>query len=68
MRISGLAGKVYSELGVTVRLLPGGEIFPALESGVIDAAELSVPIRIVALVFIKQPKITTPPNGTSLQT
>jgi TRAP-type mannitol/chloroaromatic compound transport system substrate-binding protein len=39
MRIPGLAGKVYSALGVSVVLLPGGEIFPALERGVIDAAE-----------------------------
>lgn len=39
MRIPGLAGKVYAELGVSVELLPGGEIFPALERGVIDAAE-----------------------------
>jgi len=38
-RIPGLAGKIYSQLGVNVRLLPGGEIFPALERGVIDAAE-----------------------------
>jgi TRAP-type mannitol/chloroaromatic compound transport system substrate-binding protein len=39
MRIPGLAGKVYAALGVDVKLLPGGEIFPALERGVIDAAE-----------------------------
>jgi len=39
MRIPGLAGKVYAELGVSVELLPGGEIFPALERGVINAAE-----------------------------
>lgn len=38
-RIPGLAGEIYSQLGVNVRLLPGGEIFPALERGVIDAAE-----------------------------
>jgi len=38
-RIPGLAGKIYSQIGVNVRLLPGGEIFPALERGVIDAAE-----------------------------
>lgn len=43
MRVPGLAGKVYSELGVAVRLLPGGEIFPALERGVIDAAEFVGP-------------------------
>ncbi|BES73248.1 TRAP transporter substrate-binding protein DctP [Marinobacter nanhaiticus D15-8W] len=45
MRIPGLAGKVYSELGVSVRLLPGGEIFPALERGVIDAAEFVGPFQ-----------------------
>lgn len=39
MRIPGLAGKVYAALGVNVKLLGGGEIFPALERGVIDAAE-----------------------------
>ncbi|MES2385024.1 MAG: ABC transporter substrate-binding protein, partial [Pseudomonadota bacterium] len=38
MRIPGLAGRVYAALGVDVKLLPGGEIFPALERGVIDAA------------------------------
>ncbi len=45
MRIPGLAGKVYSQLGVTVRLLPGGEIFPALERGVIDAADFVGPYQ-----------------------
>ncbi|MEO1089093.1 MAG: TRAP transporter substrate-binding protein [Pseudomonadota bacterium] len=39
LRIPGLAGRGYAALGVDVRLLPGGEIFPALERGVIDAAE-----------------------------
>lgn len=43
MRIPGLAGEVYSRLGVNVQLLPGGEIFPALERGVIDAAEFVGP-------------------------
>lgn len=39
MRIPGLGGKLYAALGVNVKLLPGGELFPALERGVIDAAE-----------------------------
>lgn len=39
MRIPGLAAKAYARAGVDVKLLPGGEIFPALERGVIDAAE-----------------------------
>lgn len=45
MRIPGLAGKVYAALGVDVKLLPAGEIFPALERGVIDAAEFVGPFQ-----------------------
>jgi TRAP-type mannitol/chloroaromatic compound transport system substrate-binding protein len=43
MRIPGLAGRVYQAVGVDTRLLPAGEIFPALERGVIDAAEFVGP-------------------------
>jgi TRAP-type mannitol/chloroaromatic compound transport system substrate-binding protein len=43
MRIPGLAGRVYRELGVDARLLAPGDIFPALERGVIDAAEFVGP-------------------------
>ena len=39
MRIPGIAGQVMERLGVTVQMLPGGEIFQALASGAIDAAE-----------------------------
>jgi len=39
MRIPGLGGKVLARLGGTVVLLAGSEVFPALERGVIDAAE-----------------------------
>ena len=45
MRIPGLAGKVFAQFGVDVKLLPGGEIFPALERGVIDAAEFVGPYQ-----------------------
>ncbi|MBD3897527.1 TRAP transporter substrate-binding protein DctP [Halomonas sp. ML-15] len=45
MRIPGLAGQVYAALGVDARVLPGGEIFPALERGVIDAAEFVGPYQ-----------------------
>ncbi len=45
MRIPGLAGKIYKEVGVNVKLLGGGEIFPALERGVIDAAEWVGPLQ-----------------------
>ena len=39
MRIPGLGGKVMERLGVNPQVLPGGEIFLALERGAIDAAE-----------------------------
>ena len=43
MRFFGLGGKVMEKLGVSTSLLPGGEIFPALEKGAIDATEFSMP-------------------------
>ncbi|MCG8460705.1 MAG: hypothetical protein MI919_30855, partial [Holophagales bacterium] len=39
MRIPGLGGRVMSELGVTVQVLGGADIYPALERGTIDATE-----------------------------
>ncbi|MCE2502953.1 MAG: TRAP transporter substrate-binding protein DctP [Chlorobi bacterium] len=39
MRIPGLGGKVMEELGVTAQVIPGGEVYIALERGAIDAAE-----------------------------
>jgi TRAP-type mannitol/chloroaromatic compound transport system substrate-binding protein len=43
MRFFGLGGEVMQKLGVSTSLLPGGEIFPALEKGAIDATEFSMP-------------------------
>lgn len=39
MRFAGLSAKVYSKLGASVVLLPGGEIYTSIERGVIDAAD-----------------------------
>jgi TRAP-type mannitol/chloroaromatic compound transport system substrate-binding protein len=39
MRIPGLGGQVMTKLGVTVQALPGNEIFQALQTGTVDAAE-----------------------------
>lgn len=39
MRIPGLGGEVMSRLGVSVQVLAGGDIYPALERGAIDATE-----------------------------
>ena len=42
-RTVGLAANVMQELGCKVTQLPGGEIVPAMEKGVIDAFEYSNP-------------------------
>jgi TRAP-type mannitol/chloroaromatic compound transport system substrate-binding protein len=39
MRIGGMGGKVMEALGVVPQQIPGGDIYPALERGTIDAAE-----------------------------
>ena len=39
MRIGGFGGKVIAKLGVVPQQIAGGEIYPALEKGTIDAAE-----------------------------
>lgn len=44
IRFAGLGGRVLQALGASVTMLPGGEIFQALERGTIDASEFSLPI------------------------
>jgi TRAP-type mannitol/chloroaromatic compound transport system substrate-binding protein len=39
MRIPGLGGEVMTALGVTVQVIAGGEIFQALQTNAVDAAE-----------------------------
>ncbi len=51
MRIPGLGGEVMSEMGVTVQLLSGGEIYQALDRGAIDATEWVGPYDDVKLGF-----------------
>lgn len=51
MRFSGLGGRAMEKLGVSVQLLPGGEIYGALELGTIDATEFSMPAIDLALGF-----------------
>jgi TRAP-type mannitol/chloroaromatic compound transport system substrate-binding protein len=43
MRFFGLGAKVMQKLGVSTQLLAGADIYPALERGVIDATEFSMP-------------------------
>ncbi len=56
MRIPGLGGKVMARLGVTVQVLAGGDIFPALERGAIDATEWVGPYDDEKLGFYKVAK------------
>jgi len=50
-RTVGLAIDLFNELGAAVVALPGGEIVPALERGVIDGAEFNNPSSDRALGF-----------------
>ena len=53
MRIAGIAGKVVEKLGVVPQQIPGGDIYPALERGTIDAAEWVGPYDDEKLGFYK---------------
>lgn len=53
MRMPGLGGDVLTAIGATPKLLPGGEIFTALESGAIDATEWVGPYNDLAFGFYK---------------
>lgn len=53
MRFAGLGGDVLTKLGTSVSLLPGGELFSALEKGVLDATEFSMPAVDQKLGFSK---------------
>ena len=56
MRIPGLGAEVINRLGATAVNLPGGEIMPALQSGVIDATEWVGPWNDLAFGFHKVAK------------
>lgn len=56
MRIPGLGGEVMKRLGVTVQTIPGGEIFQALQTGTVDAAEWVGPYDDDKLGFAKVAK------------
>jgi TRAP-type mannitol/chloroaromatic compound transport system substrate-binding protein len=44
LRIPGIAGEALRDAGMAIVTLPGGEIVPAAERGVIDAAEWAGPV------------------------
>ena len=51
MRFFGLGALVMQKMGVSTQLLSGADIFPALEKGVIDATEFSMPITDITYGF-----------------
>jgi TRAP-type mannitol/chloroaromatic compound transport system substrate-binding protein len=56
MRIGGFAGQVLTKLGVVPQQIAGGDIYPALEKGTIDAAEWVGPFDDEKLGFNKVAK------------
>src|SRR5205807_3248505 len=56
MRMGGTAGLVLARLGVVPQIIPGGDIYPALEKGTIDAAEWVGPYDDEKLGFYKVAK------------
>src|SRR5437660_6186825 len=56
MRIGGWAGKTLQKLGVVPQQIAGGDIYPALEKGTIDAAEWVGPYDDEKLGFYKVAK------------
>jgi TRAP-type mannitol/chloroaromatic compound transport system substrate-binding protein len=55
-RIAGLAGNILTKLGVVPQQIAGGDIYPALEKGTIDAAEWVGPYDDEKLGFFKVAK------------
>ena len=53
IRIPGFGAEIFSQMGAVPQQLPGGEIYPALERGAIDAAEWTVPYDDEKLGFYK---------------
>ena len=56
MRIAGIAGQVMAKLGAVPQQIAGGDIYPALESGTIDATEWVGPYDDEKLGFHKVAK------------
>jgi len=50
-RTVGLSADLFKELGASVTILPGGEIVPAMDRGLLDAAEFNNPSSDIILGF-----------------
>jgi len=71
MRIPGLGGEAFSRAGGTPVNMPGGELFTALQTGVLDATEWVGPYNDLAFGFHKVAKYYYYPGwhepGTTLE-
>jgi TRAP-type mannitol/chloroaromatic compound transport system substrate-binding protein len=56
MRIGGFGGRIIAKLGAVPQQLAGGDVYPALEKGTIDAAEWGGPYDDEKLGFYKVAK------------
>ncbi|MCW1840337.1 TRAP transporter substrate-binding protein [Prosthecomicrobium hirschii] len=69
IRVVGLGGEIYRRLGATPVSLPTGEVLPALQAGVVDAAEVLAPYSDLAFGYHRVTKTYygpgfNKPNGT----
>ena len=62
MRIAGIAGQVWAKLGAVPTQIAGGDIYPSLEKGTIDAAEWVGPYDDEKLGFYKVAKFYYTPG------
>lgn len=53
IRIAGMAGEIFSNLGANVTNIPGGELYTALDRGTIDAVEWVAPGMDIRMGFHK---------------
>src|SRR6476469_7041743 len=67
MRVAGFGGKVLAKLGVIPQQIAGGDIYPALEKGTIDAAEWVGPHDDEKLGFHKVAKYMHIPGVLELE-
>jgi TRAP-type mannitol/chloroaromatic compound transport system substrate-binding protein len=62
MRFFGLGAQVMQKLGVSTQLLAAADLYPALERGVIDATEFSMPNMDIDLGFYQVAKFNYYPG------
>jgi TRAP-type mannitol/chloroaromatic compound transport system substrate-binding protein len=62
LRTSGAWAEIANSLGASTVILPGGEVYPALERGVVDAIEWATPGINVGLGFHKVAKYIIMPG------